>query len=128
VRTRRFAGPDATDAQNNAHLLDALEGVPAERRGARYRCTLVLAMAARNDRPPGSKAGVMAVTRGTLEGRIAGSPRGDGGFGYDPIFEPEGEPSGGRTLAEYSAAEKHRISHRGRAARAMLEELARLDR
>jgi XTP/dITP diphosphohydrolase len=117
VRTRRFAAPDATDEQNNAHLLTLLEGVPPDRRTARYRCTLVLA---RPDR-------VVAVTHGTLEGRIARSPRGTGGFGYDPIFEPDGQPPGGRTLAEYMPVEKNAISHRGRAARAMLEELARLD-
>jgi XTP/dITP diphosphohydrolase len=70
---------------------------------------------------------VIAVTHGTLEGRIARAPRGAGGFGYDPIFEPEGEPQDGRTLAEYTPIEKNRISHRGRAARAMLEELSRLD-
>lgn len=116
VRTRRFAAPDATDEQNNAHLLTLLAGVPEEGRGARYRCTLVLA------RPDA----VVAVTHGTLEGRIATSSRGSGGFGYDPIFEPDGEPPGGRTLAEYTPAEKNHISHRGRAARAMLPELARL--
>jgi len=117
VRTRRFAAPDATDDQNNAHLLARLEGVAPERRTARYRCTLVLA------RPDA----VLATTHGILEGRIALSPRGSGGFGYDPIFEPEGEPPGGRTLAEYARAEKNSVSHRGRAARAMLDELARLD-
>jgi XTP/dITP diphosphohydrolase len=71
---------------------------------------------------------VVAVTHGTLEGRIARSPRGTGGFGYDPVFEPDGEPPGGRTLAEYMPVEKNAISHRGRAALAMLEQLARLDR
>jgi XTP/dITP diphosphohydrolase len=124
VRTRRFAGPDATDDENNAHLLRVLGDAPPDRRTARYRCTLVLA-------EPGSRPAsggpaepvVSAVTRGILEGRIATSPRGSGGFGYDPIFEPEGEPPGGRTLAEYAAAAKPRISHRGRAARAMRREL-----
>jgi XTP/dITP diphosphohydrolase len=119
VRTRRFAGPDASDEENNAHLLRLLEGVPPERRGARYRCTLALA------EPPAAGAVIATprLTHGTLEGRIALSPRGSGGFGYDPIFEPEGEPPGGRTLAEYSAEEKNRISHRGRAARSMRPEL-----
>ena len=119
VRTRRFAGPHARDEENNVHLLALLEGVPPERRTARYRCTLALA------EPPVAGA-VMApprLTHGTLEGRIAGSPRGSGGFGYDPIFEPEGEPPGGRTLAQYSTGAKNRISHRGRAARAMRREL-----
>ena len=120
VRTRRFAGPAATDADNNARLLQLLDGVPPERRAARYRCTLVLAG------PAGAEAAVLAMMRGTLEGRIATTPRGSGGFGYDPIFEPEGEPPHGRTLAEYGPAEKNRISHRGRAARAMRRELERL--
>lgn len=126
VRTRRFAGPDSTDAENNAHLLRSLEGVPPERRAARYRCTLVLAESA-----GGSAAGhdgepiAVATTHGTLEGRIALAPKGTGGFGYDPIFEPEGEAPGGRTLAAVSAAAKNRISHRGRAARAMRGELER---
>ena len=63
----------------------------------------------------------MAVTtrRGIVGGRIATAPRGTGGFGYDPIFEPEGAPPGGRTFGEWSAAEKHAISHRARAARRM---------
>ena len=119
VRTRRFAGPHARDEENNVHLLALLEGVPSERRTARYRCTLALA------EPPvvGAVMAPPRLTHGTLEGRIAGSPRGSGGFGYDPIFEPEGEPPGGRTLAQYSTGAKNRISHRGRAARAMRREL-----
>ena len=59
------------------------------------------------------------IRRGTTRGRIAEAPRGSGGFGYDPIFEPQAEPPGGRTFGEYAAAEKHRISHRARAARRM---------
>lgn len=124
VRTRRFAAPDATDAQNNAHLLELLDGVPFAMRTARYRCTLVLA--APDPTANGRTPRVVALTHGTLEGRVAKAPRGDGGFGYDPIFEPDGEPPGGRTLAQYSAPEKNAVSHRGRAAAAMLEELARL--
>ena len=127
MHTRRFAAPDATDAQNNAHLLALLEAVPAARRTARYRCTLVLAGPDATATEAGARTPrILAVTHGTLEGRIAEAPRGSGGFGYDPLFEPEGEPPGVRTLAEYSAREKHAISHRGRAARAMLEEIARL--
>jgi XTP/dITP diphosphohydrolase len=123
VRTRRFAGPEATDPQNNAHLLRLLEGVPPAGRGARYRCTLVLAVP-RDGRS--TEPEVRAVTHGALEGRIAGAPKGSGGFGYDPVFEPEGESPGGRTLAEYGSAAKNRISHRGRAARAMRPALRRL--
>lgn len=120
VRTRRLAGPSATDAENNAHLLRLLDGVPPDRRTARYRCTLALA------EPEGAAAAVLAMTHGTLEGRIATAPKGSGGFGYDPIFEPAGEPPGGRTLAQFEPAAKNRISHRGLAAHAMARELARL--
>lgn len=113
VRTRRFAGESASDADNNALLLRLLRGVPPERRGARYRCVLAFVDGASDEmtRP---------VTRsGSFPGRIALSPRGSGGFGYDPIFEPWSEPPGGRTVGQMSAAEKGRLSHRGRAARAM---------
>jgi XTP/dITP diphosphohydrolase len=116
VLTRRYAGPDATDADNNAKLLEELRGLPPERRGARYVCVLALAMPdARGPRGGFS----LILRRGTCRGRIATAPRGDGGFGYDPIFEPAGEPPGGRTLGLYSSAEKHAISHRARAARRM---------
>jgi XTP/dITP diphosphohydrolase len=62
----------------------------------------------------------LILRRGTCRGRIAREPRGSGGFGYDPIFEPAAEPPGGRTLGLYPSAEKHAISHRARAARRML--------
>jgi XTP/dITP diphosphohydrolase len=116
VRTRRYAGPDATDAANNAKLLAALEGLPPDRRGARYVCVLALAF----PEARGPRGGLrIEVRRGTCRGRIATSPRGDRGFGYDPIFEPAAERPGGRTLGLYSSAEKHAISHRARAARRM---------
>ncbi|HEY8438068.1 MAG TPA: non-canonical purine NTP pyrophosphatase [Candidatus Limnocylindrales bacterium] len=115
VRTRRYAGPDATDADNNAKLLAALDGVPPERRGARYVCVLALALP-RPDAADGA-AVPMRVVRGTTSGRIATTPRGTGGFGYDPIFEPAGEPPDGRTFGQWAPAEKHAVSHRGRAAR-----------
>jgi XTP/dITP diphosphohydrolase len=117
VHTRRYAGPDATDSDNNAKLLAALEGLPPARRGARYVCVLALAVPR-----AGATAGAavpMRVARGTSHGRIATAPRGTGGFGYDPIFEPDGEPPGGRTFGLWSAAEKNAVSHRGRAARRM---------
>ncbi|MCI0344933.1 MAG: non-canonical purine NTP pyrophosphatase [Chloroflexi bacterium] len=110
VRTRRYAGPDASDAQNNARLLGALAGLPPERRGAQYVCVLALAL-------PGAEA--VTLARGVCRGRIADAPRGSGGFGYDPIFEPGAEPPGGRTFGLYSAAEKNAISHRAAAAREM---------
>ena len=116
VRTRRYAGEDATDEQNNVKLLAALAGLASERRGARYRCALALALPELS----GPRDGMpVRLAHGTCEGRIATAPRGDGGFGYDPIFEPAVEPPGGRTLGEWSAEAKHRISHRGKAARRM---------
>jgi XTP/dITP diphosphohydrolase len=116
VRTRRYAGPNATDIENNEKLLRELDGLPAERRGARYVCVLALALPHSDPRRGGLE---IIVRRGTCRGRIATAPRGDGGFGYDPIFEPIGEPPGGRTFGLYAAAEKDRISHRARAARRM---------
>ncbi len=115
VRTRRYAGPAATDADNNAKLLQALDGVPVERRRARYVCVLALAIP-----DPTAPGGLRMITRrGTTTGRIALEPRGSGGFGYDPLFEPSRERPGGRTFGEYTASEKDAISHRGRAARRM---------
>lgn len=115
VHTRRYAGEAATDDQNNARLLSELEGLGPDRRGARYRCLFVHVGPDPGDAP--------LVRDGTLEGRIAEAPRGSGGFGYDPIFEPLSEPVGGRTVAQMSAEEKNRISHRGQAARRMAEAL-----
>ena len=110
VRTRRYAGPDATDADNNTKLLATLSGRPPEQRGAQYVCVLALAL---------PDAASVTFARGTCRGRIAFAPRGSGGFGYDPIFEPEAEPAGGRTFGLYSADEKNAISHRAAAAREM---------
>jgi XTP/dITP diphosphohydrolase len=123
VLTRRYAGPDATDASNNAKLLAALDGLPPECRGARYVCVLALGL----PEARGPRGGLQTVLRrGTCRGRIATSPRGRGGFGYDPIFEPDGERPGGRTLGLYAPAEKHAISHRARAARRMVPVLRSL--
>lgn len=116
VLTKRYAGDDATDDENNAKLLAALDDLPPERRRARYRC--VLAFLDPRSQSVGGRPWVMTRS-GTLEGRIADRPRGDAGFGYDPIFEPLTEPVGGRTVAQMTAEEKDRISHRGRAARSM---------
>ena len=124
VRTRRYAGEDATDAQNNAKLLAALAGLPPERRRARYVCVLALV------RPwiVGPRGGALVVlSRGTCRGRIAIAPKGTGGFGYDPIFEPAPEAPGGRTLGLYTPEEKHAISHRARAARRMAARLTGLE-
>jgi XTP/dITP diphosphohydrolase len=117
VETRRYAGPDATDEQNNDKLLAELAGVPPDQRGARYQCVLVLV----------EGGSVSAHARGEFEGRIALEPRGSGGFGYDPIFEPAGEPVGGRTVGQLGTDEKNAISHRARAARAMQSLLRQRD-
>ncbi len=123
VRTRRYAGEHASDTDNNAKLLGALRGLPPDRRGARYVCVLALALPA----AAGPRGGLpLILARGTCRGRIATEPRGAGGFGYDPIFEPASEPPGGRTLGLWSAAEKHAISHRARAARRMAPRLTDL--
>jgi len=116
VRTRRFAGEDATDADNNAKLLAVLRDFPPERRGARYRCVLALALPG----TAGPRGGLpVCLARGTFSGRIATHPRGSGGFGYDPIFEPAGEPPGGATVGEWPPERKAAASHRSRAARRM---------
>ena len=123
VRTRRYAGPDATDEANNEKLLRELAGLPASRRGARYVCVLALAF----PDEVGPRGGLGTMTRrGTCRGRIATGPKGEGGFGYDPIFEPASEPPGGRTLGQWSAAAKNEISHRSQAARRMAPKLRSL--
>jgi len=112
VRSARFAGENKDYRANNEKLLGLLKGVTDRR--ARFRTVAVLAL------PDGRTW----TAEGVLEGRIAETPRGEGGFGYDPLFIPEGET---RTLAEMSPEEKNRISHRRKALEAMrsiLEELA----
>lgn len=114
VHSARFAGAHGDDAANNALLLAKLEGVPDERRGARFVCALALA------RPDGS---IALEVQGSAGGRMLHAPRGDGDFGYDPLFlftEP-GFAQTGRGFAELAPDEKAAISHRGRA----LRELAR---
>jgi XTP/dITP diphosphohydrolase len=116
VRTRRYAGEIATDEENNVKLLAALSGLEPARRAARYRCVLALAL----PEVGGPRGGLpVRLAHGTMEGRIAAAPKGSGGFGYDPIFEPASEPPGGRTLGEWTAEAKNSISHRGKAARRM---------
>ena len=121
VRTRRYAGENATDIQNNAKLLWALDGLAAAERGARYVCVLAFVIPAL----AGARGGlpIAAEARGTLRGRIAVAPRGQGGCGSDPFFEPLSEPPGGRTIGQHSAAEKAAISHRSRAARRLAPRL-----
>ena len=109
-RSARYAGEDATDEQNLAALLSALKGVPAGGRTARYRAVALL----------GWPDGTTVSAEATCEGTITKRPRGTGGFGYDPVFLPEGWD---RTMAELAPDEKDRISHRGRSLRALREEL-----
>ena len=111
VRTARFAGENATYADNVDLLLKELEGIYPALRTARFA---TVAMARWPD-------GEEIVVTGTVEGVIAPTAHGDGGFGYDPVFVPvEGD---GRTFAEMTSSEKHALSHRGRAFRALAEAL-----
>ncbi len=109
VFTARYAGPAAIAADNIAQLLQDLDGVT--NRSARFR---TVAVAALTD-------GSEIAAEGVLDGEIATSPRGAGGFGYDPVFVPQGDD--GRTLAEFDSDEKHVLSHRGRALRALANKL-----
>ncbi len=113
VYSARFASPQAGDAENNRHLLSLMEGVPPEKRGAVFRCVMALAL-------PGDNT---YLVEGICRGRIAEEPRGDSGFGYDPLFIVE--PSG-LTFAQMGPEMKNKISHRARALRklrVLLEEL-----
>lgn len=114
VHSARYAGESATDGDNVVKLLAELAGAGSvEDRSARFRAVVVLRW------PDGAEV----VAEGTVEGTIASSPRGDGGFGYDPVFVPvEGD---GRTFAEMEPDEKHAISHRGRALRSLVAQLTR---
>ena len=115
VRSARFAGDDVTDADNVNKLLDVLREVPPADRTARFATVAIARF------PDGRE--IAAI--GTVEGTIATDPRGAGGFGYDPVFSPvEGD---GRTFAEMSAAEKHAVSHRGRAFRTLADGLRVVD-
>ena len=116
VWSARFAGPDASDADNLKRLLAELDGVPEARRGARYQCVIVFLRGADDPQP--------LVARAAWEGRIATVARGAGGFGYDPIFVPAGEV---RHAAELPAAEKNAVSHRGRALAQLVAMLTRED-
>ena len=109
VHTARYAGEDATYADNVAKLLDALDALPLEQRAARF-ATVAIA------RWPD---GLEVAALGEVEGVITTTARGDGGFGYDPVFVPiEGD---GRTFAEMTSGEKHVLSHRARAFRTLAQ-------
>jgi XTP/dITP diphosphohydrolase len=111
VRSARYAGEGASDEQNLRELIRAMRGIPAGGRSARYRCLAVLS----------GPDGTLLHAEGTCEGVLVTTPRGSGGFGYDPIFEPAGWDL---TMAELTAEQKDRISHRGRAFRALRDLLA----
>ena len=108
VFSARWAGRHGDDWANLELLLAQLADVAAEARGAHFACAAALAL----------PSGAEKVVSGRLDGTIIDAPRGTGGFGYDPIFVPEGES---RTTAEMSPAEKDAISHRGRAFRALVD-------
>jgi XTP/dITP diphosphohydrolase len=109
VRSARYAGDEASYAENVAKLLAELEGEAD--RGARFRTVVVCRF----------PSGAEIVAEGVVDGDICTVARGDGGFGYDPVFAPEG--GGGRTFAEMTPAEKHNLSHRGLALRSLAARL-----
>ncbi|MGD0174057.1 MAG: RdgB/HAM1 family non-canonical purine NTP pyrophosphatase [Anaerolineales bacterium] len=112
VRSSRYAGPGADDSRRRAFLLEKLRGIPAPRM-ARFVCVIAIAV-------PG---GDTSFAEGECRGEITLAQRGSNGFGYDPIFQPEGRQV---TMAELSPEEKNRISHRARAAEAAIPILRRL--
>lgn len=113
IRSARFAGEEKNDEANNKKLLNLLAGVPSEKRTARFRCVIAIAV-------PG---GWVYTADGACEGVISNEPRGAGGFGYDPLFYL---PEYGRTFAELDLETKNKISHRGRALAGALDILAEL--
>jgi len=113
IHSARYAGPRATDAANNALLLQELSAVPDSRRSARYRCVLALVRSADDTQP--------LIVHGDWEGRIARQPAGTGGFGYDPLFIPEGLAI---SSAQLATDVKNRVSHRGVALRKLAAALA----
>lgn len=110
IYSARYAGPDATDAHNNHKLLKALADVPPEQRTARFQCLLVYLRHAHDPTP--------LICQGSWEGRILEAPRGEQGFGYDPLFWV---PDLGCSSAELTPEHKNRLSHRGQALRKLLE-------
>lgn len=113
VHSSRYAGPEGDAGRNMQRLLREMEGIPGPRRTARFVCVAALVL------PSGQEV----LTRGTCEGAILTSAAGSGGFGYDPVFRPDGFE---RSMAELSLEEKSHISHRGKALKAMRGEIARL--
>ncbi len=113
VRSARYAGKDATDAERNSFLLAKLNDVPENKRAARFVCVIAIA----------APEGKITTFRGECRGFIANAPLGKHGFGYDPVFYV---PEMGKTMAELTPEEKNRVSHRARAAAKAREALKRL--
>ncbi|MDE0494998.1 MAG: RdgB/HAM1 family non-canonical purine NTP pyrophosphatase [Acidimicrobiaceae bacterium] len=113
VHSARYAGPEASYADNLARLMADMRAVPTPQRTARFRSVVMVCF------PNGSEL----AAEGVVEGVITVDPRGSGGFGYDPVFAPA--EGGGRTFAEMGASAKNAMSHRARALRALLEILRR---
>ena len=112
IYSARYAGPGASDEENLYKLLVALEGLPDERRGARFQCVIAYLRHAEDPTP--------LICQGTWEGWILAAPRGANGFGYDPVFYV---PDEGVSSAELAPETKNRLSHRGQALRRLLEGL-----
>jgi XTP/dITP diphosphohydrolase len=111
VHSARYAGLPSDDANNNAKLLAAMAGIPASKRGARFRCVAVFV---------DPRSGTEIVRSGACDGEILEAPRGSDGFGYDPLFLV---PRLGRTMAELPLAEKNGLSHRAAAFRGLADAL-----
>ncbi len=112
IHSARYAGECADDAANNRKLLEALEGLPPAQRDACFRCVIALVCNADDPQP--------LLAQGRWDGRILTTPKGAGGFGYDPLFAPDG---GANSSAELSFADKQQLSHRGQALRSLLTQL-----
>ncbi|MDR2463297.1 MAG: non-canonical purine NTP pyrophosphatase, partial [Verrucomicrobiales bacterium] len=113
IFSARYGGEPADDGRNNALLLKNLDGVADGQRGAQFRCVLALVNGGRR----------IKTFEGICRGKILRAPRGANGFGYDPLFVPDGYAE---TFAELPAATKHTLSHRGRATRLLLDFLKQL--
>ncbi len=114
IRSARYAGSEASDQANLEKLLADMDGVPEERRTARFQCLIVYLEHAEDPTP--------IICQGTWEGRIIHEPRGENGFGYDPVFFV---PDHGATAAELPSETKNAISHRGQALRKLVEALGK---
>lgn len=113
VWSSSYGGDEGNHARNNRRLLDEMKCIPAGQRQGRFVCVMVIALQGK----------ALAHFRGTVEGRILLSPAGNGGFGYDPLFAPEGH---GSSFAELGAAVKNQLSHRSRALTQAMEWLSQL--